>query len=58
MKGISRLEVKDDLVRDRDLNLLDEKHLKTRWWFGIRVFHKDYNAKTKIVDTRKSSGYK
>lgn len=58
MKAISRLKVKDDLVRDKDLNLLDEKHYKTRWWFGIKVFHKEYDAKTDIVDTRKKTGYK
>ena len=54
---ISRLAVIDNTIRDKDFNLLSEKHTKSRWWCGVRVFHKSYDAKTEIVDTHKKVGY-
>lgn len=58
MKAISHLFVHDRTTRDKDGNILKEKHFKKRWWFGIRVFEKEYDADTTIVETRKTTGYK
>jgi len=58
MKALSRLLVTDHHTRDKENNTIKEVHKKTRWWLGIKVFEKDYDADTTILDTRKSTGFK
>ena len=58
MKALVRIKVSDEWVRDKEMNTIKEKNRKTRWVFGIKVFDKEYDADTEIVDLRKKIGLK